>query len=906
MKERIIVVPGAGGTELSGTLAGLGVNTIGTRVVSGGQLAEIALMRSGISLTDPFLTRSEDVAVIYSILREHARSEDPEFEYFKQSGTIEDAMALARTITILRGLCTGDETAEIAEGLAGGEFRDKNDALTAICKARAEIVKSRGKADTIDRIRAALDQAEPFDAEFVTLKEYPLTPLTEALVQKLSAGTATEISLADLAEGKQFPVRNKGIVSITKAYGAVNEVEDIIDTIYQNQDIEPDMCTIACAASSEYAQLIYDIARQHNVPVTFGTGVPITNARPAELLRLIMFWDGPGLHGADALRAILKSASFDRKTLDETLGTQVYNNSKGEEKEVHCFGYLEDLAKMAGRLQLSFDSAANKKRIDAYVKLETVRIAEEKEKDASAKRRAVRREIVLNWLPAFAEELSSGMVAFFDKYALTRKGPDYEKALDLAAKAAITETLETYSDYLDPANMEDISKSILRRMICPQSSKGGCLHVTDIKGAMMALRENLFVCGLSASNYPGRPVENHLLLDSDLERFGSGGRSYQSAEIIRQRTKDFNGLISLAEASGACIRLSYSSFNIAELKKANPSSVIFGYRGDSDAEIGFFDSSLLKYRFVGRAYKELKPIDFKAADADDFFEDIDEKALLDRYWAATDIEEFLNCPRKFCFEKVLDIREEEEDDPLTLMESYATGNLAHGLMEKLAAHGRADVTREQFLQWAADAFDNYFLERIPVSMDAMEDEKQRFLEMMAEAFEWEQKSAGDREVLSAEDEYRFEHPEGIRVKGYPDRVEKTADGKYIIKDFKTKRSIEHKKNDFASCIQAIVYAWLYKQGLAEKGIHDSVIAAEYIYLRQGETIPCRYDQDTEEQLAQLLGNMKDAILQHNFKRGTAKPDPRNSLCKYCDYMELCLNWPEEENQSAAKKPEVRR
>lgn len=902
MRERIILAPGIGATELLGTLARLGVNTIGTHVVSGGQLADLALMKSGIAVTEPHLTASEDVAVIYSIL-EDCSSDD----YFGQSGTIEDAIALSREITILRGLCVDDEAAEIAAALADGEFPDKNDALVSVYQERADRVKAKGKVDTIDRIRKALAEAEPFNAKFLTLKECHVTPLEQALIQKLSANEVSEVSIGELAGGKKFPARNEKAdnapVSLTEAYGAINEAENIIDTIYKTKSIEPDTCIIACAAPSEYAQLIYDIARQHDVPVTFGTGVPITNARPAELLRLVMAWDGPGLHGVDALRAILKSVSFDRKALDETLGVQTYM-SGGEEKEAHCYHYLDDLANMAGRLQLSFDPTTNKEKVEAYSKVERAGIAEQKKKGGSAERRALRKERILNWLPAFSDALSSGMAEFFEKYAFVRPAPDYERGLDFAAKAAITENLRAYSDHLDAGSTEGICKSILKRMVCPRGSDGGSVHVTDIKGAMMALRENLFVCGLSASNYPGRPVENHLVLDSDFAQFGEEGKKYQSAKIVRQRIEDFNALMKLAESCGSNIRLSYSGFNIAELKKANPSSVIFDQAEKADGTAGYFDSSIQKFRYAGRAYKDQKVIDFKEAAVKDFFEDVDEKELLERYWAATDIEEYLNCPRQFCFDKVFGISVEEEDNPLKLMENYATGNLAHDLMERLADAGTVSVTKEQFLSWSEAAFDDFFLGRIPVSKEAMADEKERFMEMMENTYEWEQTLAADRDVLSAEDEFKFEHPSGMRVKGYPDRVEKMrADGKYVIKDFKTKSSFGHKADDFKTCIQVIVYAWIYKQHLIEQGISNPDLAAEYMYLRQEERIPCRYDERMEEKLAELLAKMKDSILNHKFERGTKKKIPDKEVCAFCNYQELCVQWPTEEDSAEGKNNE---
>ena len=69
MRETLLFAPGASGAELLRSLAGSGVNTIGYRIVGAAELARIALMKSGLAVTDRFLPRKEEPAVIDSFLR---------------------------------------------------------------------------------------------------------------------------------------------------------------------------------------------------------------------------------------------------------------------------------------------------------------------------------------------------------------------------------------------------------------------------------------------------------------------------------------------------------------------------------------------------------------------------------------------------------------------------------------------------------------------------------------------------------------------------------------------------------------------------------------------------------------------------------------------------------------------
>ena len=68
MKERIILAPGTKASELLRTLAKFGKSTIGLRIVSPVELAKTALMKSGISTRERFLTVLEEPALVFSFI----------------------------------------------------------------------------------------------------------------------------------------------------------------------------------------------------------------------------------------------------------------------------------------------------------------------------------------------------------------------------------------------------------------------------------------------------------------------------------------------------------------------------------------------------------------------------------------------------------------------------------------------------------------------------------------------------------------------------------------------------------------------------------------------------------------------------------------------------------------------
>ena len=64
MKEKILLAPGLNGIELMKSLALHGVNCIGLRICGVVELARLALMRSGISITGEFVSAKEESAII--------------------------------------------------------------------------------------------------------------------------------------------------------------------------------------------------------------------------------------------------------------------------------------------------------------------------------------------------------------------------------------------------------------------------------------------------------------------------------------------------------------------------------------------------------------------------------------------------------------------------------------------------------------------------------------------------------------------------------------------------------------------------------------------------------------------------------------------------------------------------
>lgn len=846
MKETIIFAPGASGAELLRSLARFGRNTLGFRIVGAVELARIALLRSGIAVTDTFLPRKDEPSVIDSFLRE--------IPYF-ESASFSDAESMASAFYSLRSLIPDDEGKEIHTLLLIGEFPEKNKALVSAYDRYLAKLAGSGRIDTIGMIRKAMSEAGSLDADILTLKEYPLFPLERALAEKLSGGKVRESSLTDLFRAEPKPLR--GAV-FSECYGASNEVRDILSFIYRNS-IPLDRCTVAVAETLSCAELFHDLSVEYDIPMSFGCGLPITVSNPARLLKLYHTWNTSGYRGIDALSALIMSEAFDRRHLQEALpeGRQISRTM------------WKELIAAAGSLRLSANAGTNLQKLAGYASaLEKTEYRSEEHKGQAL--------YVLSCLQFLAGEMEKGPAYLIRTYAKIREGA--AGRIDRSAVTVIAGMIEAYLQFSDSSDIDEIIPAILNKTVASENSREGHLHVCGISGAMAVPREYLFVAGLSAANFPGFPAENYLLLDSDYRLFGAEPQVPTSSVRIFRKKQDLENLLHLAAALGLKLRLSYSSYDLAALKEVNPSSVLneiadaVKASGQADAsvqafrQVGFFEDRISRHSAIGLAYRDGKSV---VSDAPAPLGNPAAGEAADASWSPSAIDDFFNCPRHFFLTRILGIEEPETDDPFKVIHDNEVGTLAHSLMEQL---GKDHLQKDAFVKLAGETFDRFLLSRPPVHPEDAEREKQRFLRMMQNSFETDP----GMDIVLSEEKKTVTHPAGVTLRGIPDRVERTKDGRYRIVDFKSGRRINHKEDDIATCLQVLIYAYMMEQSGYE------IAGCEYRYIRSRKTVTCRYDDEMKAKLSERLAEFRTALLSGDYPCVESEDS-----CRWCKLSSIC-------------------
>lgn len=858
MKERIILAPGLNGNELIKTLALHGINCINTRIVGAGELARIALMRSGITFPETYIDSRDEIAVIAKVVKR--------IPYFKTT-SYSDVRNITSAVRRMRCLVPSpDESSELKKTMLNEEaFIRKNEALITVYERYMSTLKEDGLIDSVMLIRKAVAEASVINAEFIVLEEYPLNPLENALIQKVSGSVFEKKTVKELYNASYSPLKISGFKN---CYGPSNEVETILADIYAGKQL--DECTVAVTDPGTYCQLFFDYALIHNIPVTFGCGVPIINSNPARLLVLYFRWSN-NFFSRDALKEMIFSKVFDRKKLIGMLPEQDEDFSWNS-----FFGYLGDIG-------FTNDREANHKKFAAYSEAAAAEGKYIKEGESRAYKEYCRKLKCIPLLEIMADELGLRREEFIREYTVIRDDNSkistrMLKALDVAASQVIYDELVYIKESGAAQSDADAVINILRTGVLGQQSEPGFLHVTSIDRAFSSVRKNLYMAGLSASMYPGSPKEDYLLLDSDLDLFGPSAAYLRSRERVERKKNNALRLAELASDIGSDIQVSFSGMNTAELKRDNASSLIYElYSRTSGTNatyeelkkaikgVDYFAPAISASRLVGEAYSKGRIISHLGRESSGNY-----GWNLDRSYSPSALETFFSCPRRFMLNYVLNIPEPDDDDPFVVIDAKDVGTLAHSLMEQLAENS---MSLEGFLKLSGEFFDRYIAQHPPMVPEKVPEEKADFLEMMETAYN------GDphRKIVLAEKDIECLHSTGVKIHGLPDRVEMLEDGTCLIVDFKTGHRLKHKPDDFATCFQVIVYAYLMES------MGYKVSGTEFRYLRLGRTVKCRYDDEMKSKLETTLECFKDMMLKGEFWCCNSLEDS----CTYCKYLGVC-------------------
>lgn len=843
IKENIVVIPNHSRLQLS--LAYHNKNLFNTHFYTPIELAKKMLDKEAIYLDKQLISKSDELLYFRKIVSD--------IKYFNTT-KLADIKNINNAINTARKLVISDEKQTLKNTLSKGIFTDKNDALLETYDRYIDALDKDNKIDSIGLIRYAIDNITKKDIEITIINEYSLMPLETELINSITANIKN-ISIFDL-----FGVKENGIHinEYRKCYGSSNEVGTILDDILNNT--KTDECVIACGDYPSYSQTLYDYACKYDIDVSFGDGLSIVNSNPGKLLRLYNNWTSTGQFGWLSFNELIYSPYFDLLKLKSLLSIDELGYSK----------FFDHVSK----LRLTNDSSINQTRIKEYTKA----ISNDEIIDTNKE--------YLPSIEVLAKELALPVENFIEKYALVRNSNEFVNRFDIASIKSINNEISSIRN-IGLEIGDDVIETLLKKLVYRESNKPGKIHICSIENGLSSLRNNLYICGLSSTVYPGTPKENPLLLDSDLNDFNN--TDLTSNGKIKHKQESLLNLIKLATSLNNNIYLSYPGLNISELKNNNASSLLFEiYKlesGDNKTlddfknnviNVSYFEPNLSKSRLIGQAYNKANEIVFKALESNNK----DFTCLSLKRYSPSALNTFFNCKKQFFYQYLLGIKQLDEYNPYEVIPATDQGSLVHSLMEYLSKH---KMSKQEFLNLGKETFDKYMKICVPLINEKIDSVREEFVEMLENGYQMDEDNK--REVMFAEEDIEVTHLEsGVVIHGFPDRVEKLGNDKAVIVDFKTERKKNnHIKDDIDTCLQVLIYAYIVENGLNTKVDH-----CEYRMLRFPDgIITCKYDDEIKKELSLKLNEFKYSINTGDFSIEPMNSEEEAEKCKYCSFGSIC-------------------
>lgn len=679
------------------------------------------------------------------------------------------------------------------------DFKDKKELIMSAYSSYSNYKKANNLYDKRDIINFIIDNK--LKVSDIDL-DYFSEFKTTYLMKKMINNVFSNVS--EVSISKYFKEHTNNI-NIIKAYGKKNEIDYIFNKINQD-NLKLDECQIVLMDQKDLVEVLVYL-NKFNIPYTSSFGEAFIDTILGKLLKALLDLRNEN-YGVDAYKKLFNNSVFKTGFIKE-----LFNDDNKYKEFIRNLGWL---------------------RLRFFEDVEVSNVYND--------------EVMYKALNMFREDLKGSILTFFYKYTnatldeVKTSFDEIEELLDLKKK---------YNIELDDLSLLE---TLLTKGIGGSASSESKLNICGLDKAFSSLRKYNFIVGLDDS-YPGNPKENYLIYDEEYKKTKSD--IYLSTKIIEYKENLTKSFIKICENA----YLIYPFYDLLDLKDKNPSSIIYDeiiydkdFNPTNVIEYGFKNSNLSENIDVIKAKINNEiGIDILKHDYKDI--NIDSSKLLNKPFSPSGIKAFFDNKLSFILSTILGISIDDPDDIYSIMPSTEKGNIIHKIMEKFQ---KDKVDRTSFINKAKEEYDKYLLMKPAVIKSQIDIDKDRFITDVENMYDMDPSNT----FIACEVPMSGSIGK-IKFYGKFDRLEMTKDNKYIIVDYKTGNSMQHKSNDVISCIQGLIYAYLVElNGIKGKSIKVSRVEFRYPHLNQVAYID--YNEDTKLEMINAIKELEDAIISNNF------------------------------------------
>ncbi len=563
LEEKVLVAPSlAIGHTLVERLAREGQPWMNLRVATVRTLAldrvGPALAREGLRL----LSRAQALALVEQACAEFLTPKS----YF---GQLRDRpgfhRALQRTFEEIRA--AGLSAAALPPG-AFDDPRKLQELRGILSRYDADLAKGRF-IDSAAVLRRAVEAAGPGPSAPVYLlpEDADLTAVERSLVEKVAAGRLEVLPTEPLAQWASVAARAR----LVRAVGEENEIREVFRRILEGE-IPFDQVEILYTDPGTYPALAWELACEHGVPCTFGSGVAAPFTHPGQAALTFLDWVGGGFE-ADVLRKALAAGAltFERVAGSAEGGPGTRAVARAFREAQIGWGARRHAAALDRLIAELAQPDAGGREADEAGESERAERAERRARRLAAATRA--REFASRALALAADAsapacdlraLARGCRTFVGEFARVAGELD---ATALAALEKLLEELEVLpSTPLPPTEAAGRLADAVRALsIDADRARPGRVHVADYRSGGFSGRAHTYLLGLDEARHPGADLEDPVLLDAE-RRSINRILAPLSLPLYRERPRESARALQagVARVTGH-LTASYSSWNLRSL-----------------------------------------------------------------------------------------------------------------------------------------------------------------------------------------------------------------------------------------------------------------------------------------------------------------------------------------------------
>ncbi|MGN1125685.1 MAG: ATP-dependent helicase [Candidatus Gastranaerophilaceae bacterium] len=241
------------------------------------------------------------------------------------------------------------------------------------------------------------------------------------------------------------------------------------------------------------------------------------------------------------------------------------------------------------------------------------------------------------------------------------------------------------------------------------------------------------------------------------------------------------------------------------------------------------------------------------------------------------LNDYLTCPRKFFYLKVLGIYVEEVD-----WDNANFGTIMHKLLENSAKEAKKTNAYPSI-----DTIKKEFYELINATKFSGEEFKEKFEKLGINAIEKYYPHFCEiptSRIVDVEHKLEGIDVDGDFITGTIDRIEINSDGSYQLYDYKTGKSTSESKiaigNDKENYFNQLCF---YKYAF-EKQTGKKVSTTGIIYIEDNKTIEKVL---TDEDMTYIENKIKETYANIKALKFNPIKEDKNGACKFCAYKQLC-------------------